>query len=191
MDDSTVYMFKVGQRVRRTGPDYKGVKSGWVYTVDGVYGTIGISLCGQHSQTFDPRYFERMEQYTPEGPYQKPFQNYVEADPTGRAANAPGAKLDAGKPRPSLVIEGMARATMAVSKVATFGANKYSDGGWVDVPNGEARYADAGYRHVLKRAMGEEVDKDSEELHLAHEAWNALAKLDLFLRNKEKTNASS
>ena len=185
------YLFKVGQRVLRTGPDYNNVKSGWVYTVTGVVEAVGISLAGHHSRTFIPRYFELVDRDTPEGPYQKPCQNYVESDPTDRAANAPGAKLDAGKPRPSLVIEGMARAIMAVSKVATFGANKYSDGGWVDVPNGEARYADAGYRHVLKRAMGEEVDKDSEELHLAHEAWNALAKLDLFLRNKEKTNARS
>lgn len=108
-----------------------------------------------------------------------------ESDPTGRNQHEPGAKVDAGKPRPSLIIEGMARAIMAVSKVATFGAAKYTPGGWVLVPNGEERYADAGYRHVLKRAMGEEVDPDSEELHLAHEAWNALAKLDLYLRRKE------
>jgi hypothetical protein len=111
----------------------------------------------------------------------------AEADPTGRTANTPGAKLDAGKVRPSLVIEGMARAIFSVSKIATFGAAKYTPGGWVIVPNGQERYADAGYRHLLKRAMGELNDPDSEELHLAHEAWNALAKLDLYLREQEKT----
>ncbi len=109
----------------------------------------------------------------------------VESDPTGKGQHEPGAKVDAGKVRPSLIVEGMARALWAVSKVATFGAAKYTDGGWILVPNGETRYADAGYRHVLRRAMGEDLDPDSEELHLAHEAWNALAKLDLHLRSRE------
>lgn len=109
----------------------------------------------------------------------------TEADPTGKSAHQPGAKLDAGKVRPSLIVEGMARAIWAVAEVATFGANKYTPGGWVTVDNGQQRYADAGYRHVLKRAMGETVDSDSELNHLAHEAWNALAKLDLYIREQQ------
>lgn len=109
-----------------------------------------------------------------------------EADPTGRDPHSPGAKLDAGKVRPSLVIEGMARAIWSVAEVATFGAAKYTPGGWVLVPNGQERYSDAGYRHVLKRAMGEDTDPDSKLMHLQHEAWNALAKLDLYLREQEK-----
>jgi hypothetical protein len=110
----------------------------------------------------------------------------AEADPTGRPANAPGAKLDAGKVRPALVLRGFARALWKVSEVGTFGARKYTDNGWVEVPNGEERYADAQMRHFLKDAMGEAVDADSNIEHLAHEAWNALAKLDLALRRKEK-----
>jgi hypothetical protein len=109
-----------------------------------------------------------------------------EVDPTGKSPHAPGAKLDAGKVQPRLIIEGMARAIWAVAEVATFGAIKYTPGGWVEVDNGQDRYADAGYRHVLKRAMGETVDPDSELAHLAHEAWNALAKLDLYIRSKEQ-----
>lgn len=109
-----------------------------------------------------------------------------ERDPNGVDAHSPGAKLDAGKVRPSLVIEGMARALWAVAEVATFGAAKYTPGGWVLVPNGQERYADAGYRHTLRRAMGEENDPDSTLAHLKHEAWNALAKLDLHLREQEK-----
>ena len=108
-------------------------------------------------------------------------QNYI--DP-----HKPGAKLDTGKIRPSLIIEGMARAVWAVSEVATFGAAKYTPDGWVLVPNGKERYADAGYRHTLKRAIGEPVDSESNLNHLAHEAWNALAKLDLYLREEETTN---
>lgn len=119
------------------------------------------------------------------GPVEAP-KTAGEADPLGKSQHAPGAKLDAGKVQPALIIEGMPRALWAVSAVATFGAAKYTPNGWVSVPNGETRYANAGYRHVLKRAMGEQVDPDSELDHLAHEAWNALAKLELALLNKEK-----
>ena len=110
----------------------------------------------------------------------------AEADPTGRSPHEPGAKLDDGKVQPRLIIEGMARAIWAVAEVASFGARKYTPDGWVAVPQGEQRYADAQYRHLLKRARGEKQDKDSELDHLAHEAWNALAKLDLYIRNQEK-----
>jgi hypothetical protein len=40
-------------------------------------------------------------------------------------------------------------------------------------------------RHWLKDKMGEKVDDDSKLRHLAHEAWNALAVLDLALREAE------
>lgn len=109
-----------------------------------------------------------------------------EADPHGKAANEPGAKLDAGKPRPGLVLGGFARALLAVTRIGTFGAMKYTDNGWQEVPNGETRYDDAKLRHWLYEKSGVETDPDSEELHAAHEAWNALARLDLILRRKEK-----
>lgn len=115
---------------------------------------------------------------------------HIEIDPNGKSAKQPGAKLDAGKNRPSLIIEGMARAIWAVSEVATFGAAKYTPDGWVLVENGEERYADAGYRHALKRAIGERVDPDSNLKHLAHEAWNALAKLDLEIRRTSQPPSS-
>lgn len=112
----------------------------------------------------------------------------MEQDPTGRDPHAPGAKLDAGKLRPTLVIRDMARALEAVIKVATDGANKYTPGGWLEVPNAKERYEDADLRHLLKRFKGEPVDADSKSLHLAHNAWNALAKLELHLREQEKAN---
>lgn len=114
----------------------------------------------------------------------------VEADPSGKAPNEPGAKLDQGKVCPSLIIEGMARAIWGVAEVATFGMHKYTRDGWVSVPDGKFRYANAQYRHVLMRAMGQPVDSDSKLLHLKHEAWNALAKLDLALREEEATFSS-
>jgi hypothetical protein len=109
-----------------------------------------------------------------------------EADPHGINQHEPGAKVDAGKVRMHLITGGMARAIMGVAEVATFGANKYTDGGWVFVPDGFRRYEDAQQRHASYRHMGETYDKDSKLLHLKHEAWNALAKLDLFLRDQEK-----
>ena len=50
--------------------------------------------------------------------------------PDDPAQHEPGAKLDSGKIRPSLVLGGFARALAEVSAVGTFGAEKYSDNGW-------------------------------------------------------------
>ena len=109
-----------------------------------------------------------------------------EADPHGKVPNEPGSKLDKGKTRVSLMESGFPRALMAVAGITTFGANKYTDGGWLQVPDAFRRYSDAGGRHRLKRLMGEELDPDSGHLHLAHEAWNALAILELALRERER-----
>lgn len=105
-----------------------------------------------------------------------------ETDPTGKAASDPGAKLDAGKNRLGLMVGGFSKALEAVGQVTTFGANKYSPGGWQHVENGVERYTDALYRHLLKEAQGEEVDADSGLMHAAQSAWNALARLELMLR---------
>ena len=75
----------------------------------------------------------------------------------------------------------MADALLYVIKIATDGAAKYSEGGWLKVDNGAIRYEDADLRHLLKRFIGESHDSDSNALHLGHEAWNALAKLQLHL----------
>lgn len=108
----------------------------------------------------------------------------AETDPNGFDPHAPGAKLDAGKPRPSLIISQMSRALTEVAKVGTYGANKYTDGGWQFVPNGVARYTDAMDRHRLKEGS-EDCDKDTDLLHAAHLAWNSLARLELMLRERE------
>jgi len=109
-----------------------------------------------------------------------------EADPTGRKPNEPGAKLDAGKPRVALVLGGFARALKAVAEVGTFGANKYTPNGWMQVPNGIERYEDAHGRHTLDMWAGEECAADSGLMHLAHRCWNDLAVLELELRKKEE-----
>ncbi len=109
----------------------------------------------------------------------------MELDPNGKQPNEAGAKLDLGKNRLSLVLSGFARALQEVGKVGTYGAKKYADNGWMSVPDGEQRYADALYRHLLQEATGESYDKDTSLLHAAHAAWNALARLDLIVRRNE------
>lgn len=112
----------------------------------------------------------------------------IELDPNGLDAHAPGAKLDAGKLRPALVLGGFARALIAVSKVGTYGATKYTDNGWMEVPNGLERYDDANLRHWLDEKRGITCDPDTNLLHASHTAWNALARLDLMIREQEKSN---
>ena len=110
----------------------------------------------------------------------------TETDPNGLSANELGAKLDAGKPMAGRVLGQFSNALTEVAKVGTFGINKYSEGSWPHVPDGFKRYDDAGMRHFLDRHSGEEIAPDSGLLHLAHEAWNALAKLEVYLRaNKD------
>jgi len=100
-----------------------------------------------------------------------------ESDPHGTDPHAPGAKLDAGKVRPWLVIKGFQNALLEVSKVGTFGAAKYNDNGWRSVPDGINRYADAMGRHLLADGL----DGQSRLSHLAHAAWNLLALIELEL----------
>ena len=110
----------------------------------------------------------------------------LEADPNGKSPNEAGAKLDSGKNRLGLVICGFARALQEVGRVGTYGAHKYTDDGWVEVPDGERRYTDAMFRHIMREATGEKIDPETGLYHAAHAAWNALARLDLALRETSK-----
>lgn len=106
----------------------------------------------------------------------------MERDPHGKSPHESGAKLDSGKVRPSLILSSMSRAVLEVSKVGTYGANKYTEDGWQEVPDGIKRYTDAMDRHRLKEGH-EQIDAESGLLHAAQVAWNALARLELMLRD--------
>ena len=101
-----------------------------------------------------------------------------QCDPAGLNQHAAGAKLDAGKSRAWLCLGGFAKAIGKVSEVTTFGAKKYTPGGWKSVPNAQERYLDAALRHLLATAS-EKADEESKLPHLAHAAWNLLAVLEL------------
>ncbi len=103
----------------------------------------------------------------------------METDPYNIDQHAPGAKLDTSKPDASLLLM-FGRALAAVAEVGTFGAQKYTRGGWREVPEGVNRYTAALGRHLLKEDR-EAHDQDSGLLHAAHAAWNALARLEMML----------
>ena len=106
----------------------------------------------------------------------------TESDPNGLDPHAPGAKLDAGKNRLSLVLGGFANALEAVGLVGTYGAEKYTPNGWKEVPDGVARYEDAMMRHWIEVKKGNEIDSTTMLSHRAQLIWNALAVLELMLK---------
>ncbi len=108
----------------------------------------------------------------------------LEKDPNGLDQHSPGAKLDAGKLKVGILFEQFPRALKSVCKVATVGAVKYSRGGWQHVENGFERYTDAMGRHQLEEFIYP-VDEDTGLLHIEQITWNALARLELYLREKE------
>lgn len=114
-----------------------------------------------------------------------------ELDPTGRSPHQPGAKLDSGK---SPVVRGalqyFPKALKQVSLLSEFGANKYAWKGWEDVPDGFVRYTDALGRHLLDEGEGlfDDGPGGSGFLHATSVAWNALARLELMLRDQENSD---
>ncbi len=98
-----------------------------------------------------------------------------------------GKKFDAGK---SPVVQGCLHyfpaALLAVGKVSEYGANKYdvsySDKNWGRLHDAFNRYTDGLGRHLLLE--GQDLwDDESNLLHAAHAAWNALARLELLLQD--------
>lgn len=110
----------------------------------------------------------------------------TETDPNGKNPHEPGAKLDQGKLLPDLVLGDFSNALEEVTRIGTFGAKKYTDHGWLSVPNGKKRYSEAMMRHWLKMKKGETHCSDSGEMHLSHFAWNVLAVLELTVREAEE-----
>ena len=68
----------------------------------------------------------------------------------------------------------------AIVEVLTHGAEKYGAGNWKNLEDFDDRYYAALLRHLQDWRKGEDYDKDSELLHLAHVATNAI----FLLQNK-------
>lgn len=119
----------------------------------------------------------------------------TEADPSGKSSKEPGAKLDAGKP--AMVrgaLQYFRNALFEVGALSAHGAEKYSWNGWENVPDGFNRYTEALGRHLASEADGP-YDEDwkkrgKEVLHATAVAWNALARLELLLREMKEKGAA-
>lgn len=97
-----------------------------------------------------------------------------------------GAKYDAGK---SEVFQGVfdyfPRALLEVANVSGYGAAKYSWGGQKSVKDGYNRYSNSLGRHLMLANIEgpHDLAGGSGLLHDAQVAWNALAKLEVGLRD--------
>lgn len=100
----------------------------------------------------------------------------------GVSLNTPGVKDDKNKVMGALVGD-FGLALLKVAELGTFGADKYTRGGWKDVPDGVQRYDDAMWRHLLK-SNTEVIDPETGIEHEVAVLWNALAKLELKLRSQ-------
>lgn len=101
-----------------------------------------------------------------------------------------------GKIAIELFDEGFPNAVMAVGEVMTWAAEHkgYKPHDWKNLPNPDTAFLAAGSRHRnkrhIQRAAGvghiDCTDEESNLLHLAHEAFNVLAQLELVITNRIK-----
>ena len=100
-----------------------------------------------------------------------------------------GRKDDSSKPK---VVRGFfeyfPNAIAEVAHVSEFGAIKYDWGNWQFVNDGVNRYTEALGRHLLSE---EAIDAESGLQHAAHAAWNAMARLELILREMKNDSIST
>ena len=115
-------------------------------------------------------------------------------DQCNAATNPEVIKHDSGK---SPVFRGVfkyfPKALKAVADISAMGAKKYSWGGWKDSATfaDVHRFEDALGRHLLNEHVEGWYDPESNLLHAAHAAWNALAKLELLLEAVPMKDPSS
>jgi hypothetical protein len=101
-----------------------------------------------------------------------------------------------GKVKMQLFDEGFPNAVLEVAKVMTWAEqNKgYSPHDWKKLPNADTEFSAAASRHKLKAFVQkvegipaiDRTDEESNIVHLAHQAFNILAELELVLTGKIK-----
>lgn len=119
-------------------------------------------------------------------------ENNFGASRPGDSLEKGGLKYDFGKTE---VFQGLfeyfPRALMEVANVSSYGARKYDWNGWQHVEDGYNRYSNAHGRHIFLKGQDGEYDigpGGSGLLHDAQQAWNALAKLEIGLRDGRYTS---
>ena len=96
-----------------------------------------------------------------------------------------GTKFDDGKLRLAEMIIDFKEPLQELCKVWEFGAKKYSKSNWKLVENGKDRYTNALLRHLVAEE-DKLTDDETELLHSAHIAFNALARMYFILKEQEK-----
>ena len=97
---------------------------------------------------------------------------YMRADMARNVAHNEGdtgKKYDSGKRRYDLVDLDVIG---AIADVLGFGAQKYAENSWQNLPNGEKRYFAALMRHLEAHQRGETVDPESGYPHIYHALTN-------------------
>ena len=102
-----------------------------------------------------------------------------------QTADDVGRKDDTLKPKAGVVIQDFSHALMAISNLGTFGIFKYGPSNWLHVDDGISRYTDAMSRHFLLEKI-ERIDPETHMLHAVSTAWNALARLELIIREQNR-----
>ena len=92
------------------------------------------------------------------------------------------------------VVNRFPRSMHMLAIVSQTGAKKHGvdtgDMTYLDIPDAYATYTDAMVRHVVDEELEGPVNhKDGGLLHPAQVAWNALARLEVFLKNAEEPDA--
>ena len=80
-----------------------------------------------------------------------------------------------------------------IVRVYTAGANKYGANKWQNLPDGYQRYKAALFRHLVEYEKGNWLDNETNCIHLAQVAWNAIAMLHIAkqnMKNNERTICS-
>ena len=94
-----------------------------------------------------------------------------------------GRKFDGEKPKMYLLPP---KATIEVSKVLTFGAEKYDEENWRHLDNLQNRYTGGALRHLFAHMDGELNDPETNYSHLAHAICCLLFKLEIELEKNCK-----
>jgi hypothetical protein len=99
-------------------------------------------------------------------------------------------KADAGKADPTLFDEGFPIARMFIQSTLDYGAIKYEAHSWRKVPGAFKRYGKAGARHREARMLAQmrnrdhgfmALDHESGLPHIAHELFNLMAQIELYV----------
>ena len=110
----------------------------------------------------------------------------------GKVTPKAATKDDGGKPMVySLFLAYFPRAIREVARVSEYGMKKYhakpETQGFRAVPDAVRRYGDGLVRHLLDEITDGPInEKDGGVRHMAQQAWNAMARLEVALEKEER-----